>query len=83
MDFHYPVCPTLSLDSYFVGNEVLLVTGGGRWWAPSGGSLERFPLSLPLTPWLFHPPSAICLSHVQPCHQQEFSSDLFSEGPKF
>lgn len=29
MDFHYRVCPTLFLDSYFVGNEVLGAVGGG------------------------------------------------------
>ena len=28
MDFHYRVCPTLFLDSYFVGNEVLWLRVG-------------------------------------------------------
>lgn len=79
MDFHYRVCPTLFLDSYFVGDEVLLVMGrGGR----AGGHLQagvlRYFFSLPPNP-LAGLPSECHL--FKSCLQREFNFDLFSEGP--
>lgn len=49
------MCPTLFLDSHFVGNEVLWVTvwggtGRGGEGKPPGGSPKVFPLSLPRDP---------------------------------
>lgn len=46
MDFHYRVCPTLFLGSYFVGNKVLLVTGRGGEGREGQGTRLLFPANL-------------------------------------
>ena len=68
MDFHYRVWPTLFLDSYFVGNEVLWLRvgmGGEGGTAPSG-SPEIFPLSLLSNPVAVFSSLCVCVSKPNP-----------------
>ena len=85
MDFHYRVCPTLFLDSYFVVNGVLLVRGRG-WWE-EGGQGGTFGQQSYDSCSLFHlavPPSYHRVSKLgQHCPQRESTSDLSHKGPSF